>query len=973
MRILQHWCRYAVLALVLGAAVMCPMPAGLAVATAQEKKEKRDAFAEGVTLLHMGEYKQAVKQFSEVCATDPKNAAAYRWRGRCFSFLKDYEKAIKDYDEAVRLGTGDATVYTDRGSAWYNKADYDKAIKDFDEAIRLIPNANTYRSRGHAWYNKADYDKAIEDYGESIRLIPNADTYRERGNAWKKKQNASAATADLTTAFLLEAGAYEEVREGDLEERLSKEMVNSTQVSVVVCVPQYKEIAPIAVHVVTTGVGGKKKYLRSEVSSEVVWQKCVKLLADQSFLTTSVEECDTHDTPHFRDSRGVRVSFNIGRSRELAVAPDRKLKLTPEVLKHFRVESESNYPSERTAVIITEAHNSLDQQIASYRGLESLLSDNPWLKDKGEAAFLVEALEAGERLSVRPLVRARPKPSDGLVLAALGSYLVPSYVAIEWKHQHGIPLVGHEDMKLYKFCNYMHWATSTRHWTGKDLEVAEFLQSFSVGARNKSSGETFVKSLGEYNCPILFIGYGHIGPYSRDTGEEVVAELRRRYGERWDANLRQLMPDEPMEWLTTVSTRSVVSYLKEKKIGFVVLEPRADPLVDMLSVVLRAYVDYTDLRKAQHDGEMGPYLDKYRGGKAGGCTTMPDPATLAELLPTLEANGLPQAELYTPQGRAEQLSSLLGDCGTLLGCFPAGTTVRTDSGPRAIESLMAGGIVWGCDPTTGKWGEHRVEGVVRAEYDGDFVTVTVGKGKVTATGNHPFWVYSGDRIAERPDASHVPAKEAAATATGRWVNARDLRRGDLLLSATGEAVAVDSVTAENGKRAVYTLRVADVHTFAVGEPGLLVHNNCKWVPAALFRDPKFEKNLTDHLTKLNPEFKKPKECAAHHLIPVAEAQQSEFLKAAAKGGYNINRPQNGMFLPRTEGAAVALRLPLHKGNHQGYSDYVGGRLKKLDAEFKRDAKNPGTKWNSDRMNTKVRNLESDLRRQLRTGKFDLGD
>ena len=62
------------------------------------------------------------------------------------------------------------------------------------------------------------------------------------------------------------------------------------------------------------------------------------------------------------------------------------------------------------------------------------------------------------------------------------------------------------------------------------------------------------------------------------------------------------------------------------------------------------------------------------------------------------------------------------------------------------------------------------------------------------------------------------------TDDGRWVAAIHVRAGDTLLLADGSTAVVAAVTTDSREQTVYTLTVANAHTFAVGDMGLLVHN-----------------------------------------------------------------------------------------------------------------------------------------------------
>jgi hypothetical protein len=106
------------------------------------------------------------------------------------------------------------------------------------------------------------------------------------------------------------------------------------------------------------------------------------------------------------------------------------------------------------------------------------------------------------------------------------------------------------------------------------------------------------------------------------------------------------------------------------------------------------------------------------------------------------------------------------------------------------------------------------------------VTITVAGHRLEATGNHPFWVASGANLSERPAARDVPPAERAAVSelSGRWVEARSLLPGDLLVVRNGQMATVEEIAARRAKLKVYNLQVTDLHTYAVGELGIAVHN-----------------------------------------------------------------------------------------------------------------------------------------------------
>lgn len=145
---------------------------------------------------------------------------------------------------------------------------------------------------------------------------------------------------------------------------------------------------------------------------------------------------------------------------------------------------------------------------------------------------------------------------------------------------------------------------------------------------------------------------------------------------------------------------------------------------------------------------------------------------------------------------------------------------------KPIEQVEAGERVWAYDPKTQAWSSREVIRPLEHDYDGDVIRIIVGGQPIEATGNHPFWVASGSNLSERPAAHDVPAAERAATESraGRWVEARSLLPGDLLVIRSGQMATVEEVAARRAKLKVYNLQVADLHTYAVGEAGIAVHN-----------------------------------------------------------------------------------------------------------------------------------------------------
>ena len=145
------------------------------------------------------------------------------------------------------------------------------------------------------------------------------------------------------------------------------------------------------------------------------------------------------------------------------------------------------------------------------------------------------------------------------------------------------------------------------------------------------------------------------------------------------------------------------------------------------------------------------------------------------------------------------------------GCFTAGTLISTPNGFVSIEDIKAGDTVWSFDQTTLEVSEKTVEKTFVRQSD-DFVKITTGSETITATSNHPFYV-----------------------AQKGFVDAIELRAGDILITVNGEFSVVNKVQHEILEYPidVFNFSVGNNHTYFVGYVSVGVHNHCGQEPGGL--------------------------------------------------------------------------------------------------------------------------------------------
>ncbi len=145
-------------------------------------------------------------------------------------------------------------------------------------------------------------------------------------------------------------------------------------------------------------------------------------------------------------------------------------------------------------------------------------------------------------------------------------------------------------------------------------------------------------------------------------------------------------------------------------------------------------------------------------------------------------------------------------------CFVAGTLVATKYGLRPIEKISVGDLILSRAETTGQSAyKPVVELIHRHNREIYQVTLAVGlPGGETrdavfkTTDDHPW-----------------------RSADGKWLTTLELKVGVQILRANGPPARVTGVRQTGRTAPTFNLRVADFHTYFVGEDRIWVHNACK--------------------------------------------------------------------------------------------------------------------------------------------------
>ena len=181
-----------------------------------------------------------------------------------------------------------------------------------------------------------------------------------------------------------------------------------------------------------------------------------------------------------------------------------------------------------------------------------------------------------------------------------------------------------------------------------------------------------------------------------------------------------------------------------------------------------------------------------------------------------------------------------------------------------IEDVQVGDLVYSYNTATGEVGLREVTDTFVRESDHiNYLTIVDENGNeqtIETTDGHPFWVVTNDPDLSRAARDYVFEngvwlyhEDVTPTEFGYWVEAKDLRVGDVFLGANGELSALINIVRveQEGGIAVYNFSVDENHDYFViakgdyGQTCILVHN--AWYKED-FKDKNFYKSFRESPT-----------------------------------------------------------------------------------------------------------------------------
>jgi len=179
-----------------------PLPSGIQTISLLGDTLNTPDLSEEVYESHNEKFLEALSNYR----VDPEDAENIIWLGRRAAYLGEYREAVKIYTEGTYKKPEDPRMFRHRGHRYITLRHFDRAISDFERAEELmrgisdviepdgLPNeinqpqstlkSNVWYHKGLAHYLKGEYQRAIESYERALNELDLTDDMRVATLYW---------------------------------------------------------------------------------------------------------------------------------------------------------------------------------------------------------------------------------------------------------------------------------------------------------------------------------------------------------------------------------------------------------------------------------------------------------------------------------------------------------------------------------------------------------------------------------------------------------------------------------------------------------------------------------------------------------------------------------------------------------------------------------------------------------------------
>ena len=128
----------------------------------------------GIVELREGNIAEAIRNFDESIALNPKTELPYFYKGIAYQSLNKNDEAYENYSKAIEINKNMIDAYYNRGQLIY-KTNPKQAIDDFVAAIALDSKfIEAYYSLAAVQKNLGQYEEAVKNLDKIIEIEPQA-------------------------------------------------------------------------------------------------------------------------------------------------------------------------------------------------------------------------------------------------------------------------------------------------------------------------------------------------------------------------------------------------------------------------------------------------------------------------------------------------------------------------------------------------------------------------------------------------------------------------------------------------------------------------------------------------------------------------------------------------------------------------------------------------------------------------------
>lgn len=175
-----------------------------------DPRNEQYLWEKGYTLLLLGRYDEADKDFVRALAVNPKYARAVRGRAEIAMLKGDLRTARSGFDRALEMDSEDPLNWKFSGEAHMRLENYQIGLQHLEKAVKGLPNdAIVWHNRGMAFYELGRVDEAIRSLSRGIELNPRqggGGSYFWRARAYSLQGKAGEAIADYSSLINVNPG-----------------------------------------------------------------------------------------------------------------------------------------------------------------------------------------------------------------------------------------------------------------------------------------------------------------------------------------------------------------------------------------------------------------------------------------------------------------------------------------------------------------------------------------------------------------------------------------------------------------------------------------------------------------------------------------------------------------------------------------------------------------------------------------------